>query len=100
MPLKAATYDGDTPDSLRVAARNTGRVIISNPDMLHRDTAQSSQMDTVFLQPQVYSIDRAHTCRGVLGSHVANLIRRLRRSRFLRIGPPVHSLFRHHCQSQ
>lgn len=80
LPLKVATYDGDTPDSLRVAARNTGRIIISNPDMLHGGILPNHPKWIRFFSSLKYIvIDEAHAYRGVLGSHVANLIRRLRR---------------------
>ncbi|MDR2110098.1 MAG: DEAD/DEAH box helicase, partial [Spirochaetaceae bacterium] len=75
-----ATYDGDTPDSLRVAARDTGRIIISNPDMLHGGILPNPPKWIKFFSRLKYVvIDEAHAYRGVLGSHVANVIRRLRR---------------------
>ncbi|MDR3192637.1 MAG: DEAD/DEAH box helicase, partial [Treponema sp.] len=78
--LKAATYDGDTPESLRVAARDTGRIIISNPDMLHAGILPNHPRWIKFFSRLKYVvIDEAHAYRGVLGSHVANVIRRLRR---------------------
>jgi DEAD/DEAH box helicase domain-containing protein len=80
MPVKAATYDGDTPESLRVAARNTGRIIISNPDMLHAGILPNHpKWITFFSHLKYIVIDEAHAYRGVLGSHVADLLRRLRR---------------------
>ncbi|MDR2304490.1 MAG: DEAD/DEAH box helicase [Treponema sp.] len=78
--LKAATYDGDTPDSLRIAARDTGRIIISNPDMLHAGILPNHPKWIKFFSGLKYVvIDEAHAYRGVLGSHVANVIRRLKR---------------------
>jgi DEAD/DEAH box helicase domain-containing protein len=80
LPVKAATYDGDTPDSLRVAARDTGQIIISNPDMLHAGILPNHPKWIRFFSHLNYVvIDEAHAYRGVLGSHVANVIRRLRR---------------------
>jgi DEAD/DEAH box helicase domain-containing protein len=80
LPEKVATYDGDTPDSLRVAARDTGRIIISNPDMLHAGILPNHPKWIKFFSRLKYVvIDEAHAYRGVLGSHVANVIRRLRR---------------------
>ncbi|MDR2020008.1 MAG: DEAD/DEAH box helicase [Treponema sp.] len=80
LPVKAATYDGDTPGSLRVAARDTGQIIISNPDMLHAGILPNHPKWIRFFSHLKYVvIDEAHAYRGVLGSHVANVIRRLRR---------------------
>ncbi|MHB9292902.1 putative DEAD/DEAH box helicase domain-containing protein [Hollandina sp. SP2] len=78
LPIRVATYDGDTPDSLRIRARNSGRIIISNPDMLHTGILPNHPKWISFFSCLRYIvIDEAHTYRGVLGSHVANLIRRL-----------------------
>ncbi|MDR2716967.1 MAG: DEAD/DEAH box helicase [Treponema sp.] len=78
--LKIATYDGDTPESLRVSARDTGRIIISNPDMLHAGILPNHpKWIKFFSRLKFIVIDEAHAYRGVLGSHVANVIRRLRR---------------------
>ncbi|MDR0582948.1 MAG: DEAD/DEAH box helicase [Treponema sp.] len=78
--LKIATYDGDTPESLRVSARDTGRIIISNPDMLHAGILPNHpKWIKFFSRLKFIVIDEVHAYRGVLGSHVANVIRRLRR---------------------
>jgi DEAD/DEAH box helicase domain-containing protein len=78
--LKIATYDGDTPESLRVSARDTGRIIISNPDMLHTGILPNHpKWIKFFSRLKFIVVDEAHAYRGVLGSHVANVIRRLRR---------------------
>jgi DEAD/DEAH box helicase domain-containing protein len=78
--LKIATYDGDTPESLRISARDTGRIIISNPDMLHAGILPNHPKWIKFFSNLKYIvIDEAHAYRGVMGSHVANVIRRLRR---------------------
>jgi DEAD/DEAH box helicase domain-containing protein len=80
IPIKVSTYDGDTPESLRVAARDTGRIIISNPDMLHAGILPNHpKWIKFFSNLKLIVIDEAHAYRGVLGSHVANVIRRLRR---------------------
>ncbi|MDR0877265.1 MAG: DEAD/DEAH box helicase [Treponema sp.] len=80
LPVKVSTYDGDTPDSLRIAARDTGRIIISNPDMLHAGILPNHPKWIKFFSHLKYVvIDEAHAYRGVLGSHVANVIRRLKR---------------------
>jgi DEAD/DEAH box helicase domain-containing protein len=78
--IKISTYDGDTPESLRVSARDTGRIIISNPDMLHAGILPNHpKWIKFFSKLKFVVIDEAHAYRGVLGSHVANVIRRLRR---------------------
>lgn len=78
--IKVTTYDGDTPGSLRVSARDTGRIIISNPDMLHAGILPNHpKWIKFFSNLKFIVIDEAHAYRGVMGSHVANVIRRLRR---------------------
>jgi len=78
--LKIATYDGDTPESLRTSARDSGRIIISNPDMLHSGILPNHPKWIKFFSNLKYIvIDEAHAYRGVMGSHVSNVIRRLRR---------------------
>ncbi|MDR0388097.1 MAG: DEAD/DEAH box helicase [Treponema sp.] len=80
LPIKTVTYDGDTPESLRVAARDHGRIIISNPDMLHAGVLPNHPRWIKFFSNLKYVvIDETHAYRGVFGSHVANVIRRLRR---------------------
>ena len=80
IPIKVATYDGDTPESLRVSSRDTGRIIISNPDMLHAGILPNHpKWIKFFSNLKFIVIDEAHAYRGVLGSHVADLIRRLKR---------------------
>ncbi|HSH00950.1 MAG TPA: DEAD/DEAH box helicase [Anaerolineae bacterium] len=74
------TYDGDTPRNLRTAARKTGSIIISNPDMLHSGILPYHTSWRDFFQNLSYVvIDEIHTYRGVFGSHVANVLRRLNR---------------------
>ncbi|GHU07353.1 putative ATP-dependent helicase YprA [Spirochaetia bacterium] len=80
LPVKVVTYDGDTPDSLRIAARSEGRIIISNPDMLHTGILPNHPKWIKFFSRLKYVvIDEAHSYRGVFGSHTANLLRRLKR---------------------
>ena len=80
LPIKAATYDGDTPSSLRMKARNTGRIIITNPDMLHTGILPNHPKWIKFLSNiKFVIIDEVHIYRGVFGSHVTNVIRRLKR---------------------
>ena len=80
LKIKAATYDGDTPESLRISIRDTGRIVISNPDMLHAGVLPNHPKWLRFFSGLKYIvIDEAHAYRGVFGSHVADLIRRLKR---------------------
>ncbi len=80
LPLSAATYDGDTPAPIRAAIRSAGQVVVTNPDMLHAAILpHHTKWFQLFEQIQVIVIDELHTYRGVFGSHVANVIRRLLR---------------------
>lgn len=80
LPLKVATYDGDTPKSLRVSARDSGRIVISNPDMLHAGVLPNHPKWIKFLSNlRFIVIDEVHTYRGIFGSHMTNVIRRLKR---------------------
>ena len=79
-PVPVATYDGDTPVRARPAIRTAARVAISNPDMLHIGVLPHHTQWAEFLgHLQFVAIDEIHTYRGVFGSHVANVIRRLKR---------------------
>ncbi len=78
--IAPAVYDGDTPASSRPAIRNKARLIISNPDMLHVGILPHHTNWAEFFQSlQFVIIDELHLYRGVFGSHVANVIRRLQR---------------------
>jgi DEAD/DEAH box helicase domain-containing protein len=78
--VRAYTFDGDTPADARRAVRSRGDVIISNPDMLHQAILPHHTKWAQFFESLRYVvIDEMHTYRGVFGSHVANLFRRLRR---------------------
>jgi DEAD/DEAH box helicase domain-containing protein len=80
LPLGVFTYDGDTPASRRTAARDRGRIVISNPDMLHQGILPNHPKWIKFFANLKYVvIDEAHAYRGVFGSHTANVIRRLKR---------------------
>ena len=80
IPVKICTYDGDTPGSLRMAARKSGRIIISNPDMLHSGILPNHPKWTDFFKSLKFIVlDEVHTYRGVFGSHMTNLLRRLKR---------------------
>ncbi|MCJ7763549.1 MAG: DEAD/DEAH box helicase, partial [Dehalococcoidales bacterium] len=75
-----ATFDGDTPSEERSEVKRRARVIITNPDMLHLGILPNHQSWSRLLRHLKYVvIDEAHTYRGVFGSHVALVLRRLRR---------------------
>lgn len=78
--LLAATFDGDTPADARQAIRAKGDIVVSNPDMLHQAILPHHTKWAAFFESLRYVvIDEVHAYRGVFGSHVANVIRRLRR---------------------
>ncbi|MEO5985526.1 MAG: DEAD/DEAH box helicase [Candidatus Limnocylindria bacterium] len=78
--LKTHTYDGDTPASIRSVVRAAGQVVITNPDMLHAAILpHHTKWFKLFENLRYVVIDELHTYRGLFGSHVANVIRRLRR---------------------
>ena len=80
LDLKTSTYDGDTPASARSVVRAAGQVVITNPDMLHAAILpHHTKWFKLFENLQFVVIDELHTYRGLFGSHVANVIRRLRR---------------------
>ncbi|MBI4187054.1 MAG: DEAD/DEAH box helicase [Chloroflexi bacterium] len=75
-----ATFDGDTPLSQRAEIRKRARIILTNPDMLHVGILPNHRQWSRLLHHLRYVIvDEAHTYRGVFGSHVACVLRRLRR---------------------
>ncbi|MBI5509278.1 MAG: DEAD/DEAH box helicase [Deltaproteobacteria bacterium] len=76
----AITYDGDTPGDARRAAREKCAVLLTNPDMLHTGILpHHTAWARLFANLRYVVIDELHTYRGVLGSHLANLLRRLSR---------------------
>ncbi len=78
--VRAFTFDGDTPGDARKAVRTRGDIVVSNPDMLHQAILPHHTKWAQFFENLRYVVlDEMHTYRGVFGSHVANLIRRLRR---------------------
>jgi DEAD/DEAH box helicase domain-containing protein len=78
--LRPAIYDGDTPLERRAATRRSANLILSNPDMLHVGVLpHHERWADVLANLRHVVIDEAHVYRGVFGSHVANVIRRLRR---------------------
>ncbi|WP_109598865.1 DEAD/DEAH box helicase [Actinoplanes xinjiangensis] len=78
--VRPATYDGDTPREEREWIRQHSRFVLTNPDMLHHSMLPGHGRWGVFLRRLRYVvIDECHTYRGVFGSHVAHVLRRLRR---------------------
>ena len=78
--IKTYTYDGDTPVNARKAIRAAGHVVITNPDMLHTGILpHHTKWVKLFENLKYVVIDEVHQYRGVFGSHLANVIRRLKR---------------------
>jgi len=76
----AGTYDGDTPQSLRRKLRSGGRFILTNPDMLHQGILPNhARWNRFFTHLRYVVIDEVHAYRGVFGSHLANVLRRMGR---------------------
>jgi DEAD/DEAH box helicase domain-containing protein len=74
------TYDGDTPSDARRAIRERGHVILTNPDMLHTGILpHHTKWTRVFENLRYIVLDELHTYRGIFGSHLANVLRRLAR---------------------
>ena len=74
------TYDGDTPSDARRAVRGRGHIVITNPDMLHTGILPHHTRWARFFSDLKYVVlDELHTYRGVFGSHIANVLRRLQR---------------------
>lgn len=80
LSLPSIVFDGDTPGDARRKAREKGRIILSNPDMLHAGILPNHTKWASFFQGLRYVVlDEMHTYRGVFGSHMAHVIQRLRR---------------------
>jgi DEAD/DEAH box helicase domain-containing protein len=78
--VRPAIYDGDTPREERTAIRRRANLVLTNPDMLHVGILPNHQTwADFFANLAVVVVDEAHVYRGVFGSHVANVLRRLRR---------------------
>ncbi|MET0014535.1 MAG: DEAD/DEAH box helicase [Sedimenticola sp.] len=78
--VRAFTFDGDTPGDARKAVRTKGDIVVTNPDMLHQGILPHHTKWAQFFEALEYVvIDEMHTYRGVFGSHVSNIMRRLRR---------------------
>jgi DEAD/DEAH box helicase domain-containing protein len=78
--VRPAIYDGDTPREARAAIRRGSNVVLTNPDMLHVGILPNhAAWADLFANLAIVVVDEAHVYRGVFGSHVANVLRRLRR---------------------
>ncbi len=78
--IKTYTFDGDTPVSARKAIRKAGHIVVTNPDMLHQGILpHHTKWVKLFENLRYVVIDEVHSYRGVFGSHLANLVRRLKR---------------------
>lgn len=78
--VRTFTYDGDTPGDARRKVREAGHVVVTNPDMLHTGILpHHTKWVKLFENLKYVVIDELHQYRGVFGSHVANVVRRLRR---------------------
>ncbi len=87
--IRAYTFDGDTPGDARKAVRTRGDIVLSNPDMLHQAILPHHTKWAQFFEGLAFVVvDELHTYRGVFGSHVANVFRRLKRiCRFYGVRP-------------
>ncbi len=78
--VRAATYDGDTPPDERRWVREHANIVLTNPDLLHHSLLPGHQRWSRFLRSLTYVVvDECHVYRGVFGSHVSAVLRRLRR---------------------
>ena len=78
--IKTFTYDGDTPASARKAIREAGHIVVTNPDMLHANILPAhTKWVKLFENLRYIVIDELHMYRGVFGSNMANVMRRLKR---------------------
>ena len=78
--IKTYTFDGDTPRDVRRTIRSAGHIVVTNPDMLHQGILPHHTLwIKLFENVKYIVIDEIHAYRGVFGSHLANIIRRLKR---------------------
>lgn len=78
--IKTYTFDGDTPADIRRAIRSAGHIVVTNPDMLHQGILPHHTLwIKLFENLRYIIIDEIHSYRGVFGSHLANVIRRIKR---------------------
>jgi DEAD/DEAH box helicase domain-containing protein len=87
--VRIHTYDGDTPQDARKAIRSIGQIILTNPDMLHTGILpHHTKWINLFKNLKYIVVDELHNYRGIFGSHLANVLRRLKRvARFYGASP-------------
>jgi len=87
--IRIHTYDGDTPQDARKAIRSIGQIILTNPDMLHAGILpHHTKWINLFKNLKYIVVDELHNYRGIFGSHLANVLRRLKRvARFYGANP-------------
>jgi DEAD/DEAH box helicase domain-containing protein len=91
--VRAAVYDGDTPQAERPLIRRNANLVLTNPDMLHLALlGDHARWDDFMLRLSIVVVDEAHVLRGVFGSHVAMVLRRLRRLVAMHGGEPTWCL--------
>ena len=79
-PISCHTYDGDTPSDARRSIRDKANIVLTNPDMLHSGILpHHTKWAKLFENLRYFVIDELHFYRGVYGSHLANILRRLKR---------------------
>jgi DEAD/DEAH box helicase domain-containing protein len=100
--LACHTYDGDTPQDARRSIRDKANIVLTNPDMLHTGILpHHTKWVKLFENLRYVVIDELHYCRGVYGSHLANVLRRLKRiCEFYGASPAIRLLLGHHRQSK
>ncbi len=80
LDIKTFTFDGDTPQNARRAVRAAGHIVVTNPDMLHSGILpHHTKWIKLFENLKFVVIDELHNYRGIFGSHLANVLRRLKR---------------------
>src|SRR5215468_4133712 len=80
LDIRVSTYDGDTPPGQRTAIREGGHIVLTNPDMLHTGVLpHHTRWRKLFSSLEYVVVDELHSYRGLFGSQVANVIRRLKR---------------------
>lgn len=80
LDIRTFTYDGDTPPAARSKIRSAGHIVITNPDMLHTGILpHHTKWVKLFENLKYIVLDELHIYRGIFGSHLANVLRRLRR---------------------
>jgi DEAD/DEAH box helicase domain-containing protein len=77
--IRASVYDGDTPQAERTLIRRNANLVMTNPDMLHLLLSDHARWADFLFRLSLVVVDEAHTARGVFGSHIAMVLRRLRR---------------------